>query len=470
MTTPPAWFSDAKLGIFIHWGIFSVPAFAPRGRTIAEIMRARPDDGWAHLPYTEWYPNSILFPDSEAARHHAAVHGGKPYAAFRADFDRAAEAFDAGAWADLFAEAGARYAVFVTKHHDGYCLWPTDVPNPHRPGWHSARDFVGELAGAVRARGLTFGTYYSGGLDWTFRHEPIATFGDLMACVPFEDDYRAYALAQYRELIERYDADVLWNDIAYPDAEDRDRLFEHFRATRPEGVVNDRWMASRPAFERLREPGPRAEVDAMIKARRAEGHDDLMPPDGGIGDYRTPEYSDRLEFGERAWEACRGMDMSFGFNAGARPEDYLSADELIASFVEIVAHGGNLLLNMGPRADGSVPEVQQTLLRALGAWLRVNGAAIYGTRRTQAATGVASDGTPYRTTGSDGAINVFFMAGPKASSLVLPTLAGASSAVRLDGGGCDLTGTDPVGITLAAPFAGAAPHAVALKGARIRHG
>jgi alpha-L-fucosidase len=111
-------------------------------------MRARPDDGWAHLPYTEWYPNSILFPDSEAARHHAAVHGGKPYAAFRADFDRAAEAFDAGAWADLFAEAGARYAVFVTKHHDGYCLWPTDVPNPHRPGWHSARDFVGELAAA----------------------------------------------------------------------------------------------------------------------------------------------------------------------------------------------------------------------------------------------------------------------------------------------------------------------------------
>lgn len=470
MNAPPAWFGDAKLGIFVHWGIFAVPAFAPRGRTIAEIMRARPDDGWAHLPYTEWYANSIRFPDSEAARHHAAVHGNRPYADFRAEFDRAAEAFDAAAWADLFAEAGARYAVLVTKHHDGYCLWPTDVPHPHRPGWHARRDFVGELGQAVRARGLTFGTYYSGGLDWTFRHVPIATFGDMMACVPFEDDYRAYALAQYRELIERYGPEVLWNDIAYPDAGDRDRLFDLFRAARPQGVVNDRWTASRRAFERLREPGPRAELDAMIKARRASGSDDLMPRDTGIGDFRTPEYSDRLEFGDRAWEACRGMDMSFGFNAGARPEDYLSADELIASFVEIVAHGGNLLLNMGPRADGSVPEVQQALLRALGGWLRVNGRAVYGTRRAAVPAGTASDGTPYRTTAGKDAINVFLMSRPQARELTLPPLGGAHSAARLDGGSVSLTDPQGVRIALDGAFAGPAPHVVVLEGARCRHG
>ena len=197
----PGWFSDAKLGIFIHWGIFSVPAFAPRGQTITELMMARPDDAWAHLPYTEWYLNSLQFADSEVSRVHAKRYDNAPYEAFRTEFDTASQAFDAENWASLFAEAGARYAVFVTKHHDGYCLWPSEIENPHRPGWHSKRDFVGELATAVRAQGLTFGTYYSGGMDWTFRHVPIATFGDMMANVPFEDDYRAYAMAQYRELI-----------------------------------------------------------------------------------------------------------------------------------------------------------------------------------------------------------------------------------------------------------------------------
>ncbi len=92
MTEPAAWFSDAKLGIFIHWGIFSVPAFAPRGKTIDQIVRDRPDDGWAHLPYTEWYPNALRFPDSEVSAHHAATYGDRPYESFRADFDRAAAA------------------------------------------------------------------------------------------------------------------------------------------------------------------------------------------------------------------------------------------------------------------------------------------------------------------------------------------------------------------------------------------
>ena len=467
MSKPADWFSDAKLGIFIHWGIYTIPAFAPRGRTIVEIMRDHPDDGWAHLPYTEWYPNSIRFPQSAAAQHHQAVYGGKPYADFRPEFEAAAEAFDAGAWADLFARAGARYAVLVTKHHDGYCLWPSEVENPHRPGWRSDRDFVGELAGAVRARGLTFGTYYSGGLDWTFRHHPIATFGDLMACVPFEDDYRAYVLAHYRELMDRYGTDILWNDIAYPDEGDREALFQAFRERNPRGVLNDRWMASRGMFERLREPEPRARLDARIKARQAAGEEDLTP-DNGLGDFRTPEYSERLDFGpDRAWEACRGMDMSFAFNAHARPEDYLTPEALIASFVEIVAHGGNLLLNMGPRADGSVPEPQVALLTALGDWLKTNGEAIYGTRPTARPKGIASDGTPYRTTAGRDGVNVLLLETPKSLEFTLPGFTGARSARRLDGGGVATTGGEPVRLTLAAPFTGPAPHSVVVDGANV---
>lgn len=467
MNSAPEWFRDAKLGIFIHWGIFSVPAYAPRGRSITEIVRSHPQDGWSRLPYTEWYLNSIRFPDSPAAAHHRATYGDRPYESFRAEFDAASQAFDAGRWADLFAEAGAKYCVFVTKHHDGYCLWPTGIANPHRPGWHSARDFVGELAAATRARGLTFGTYYSGGLDWTFRHHPIGTFGDMLACVPYEDDYRAYARAQFQELIDRYGTAVLWNDIAYPDEGDRDDLFAAFRAARPDGVVNDRWMANRTMFENMRDPQARDGLDAYIASRWAAGQGDLMP-DSGIGDFRTPEYSDELEFGGRDWESCRGMDLSFGYNAAAKPEDHLTPDDLIRSFADIVAHGGNLLLNMGPHADGGVPDVQQTLLRALGAWLKVNGPAIYGSRRTARPKGVASDGTPYRVTATDGALHVLFMEKPRSPSPTLPGLRGATAATRLDGGGVRLAGSDPVALAFDAPFGDAPVYAVTLEGAALR--
>lgn len=462
MSGAPAWFRDAKLGIFIHWGIFAVPAYAPRGRSITEIVRSHPEDGWARLPYTEWYANSLRFPQSPAAAHHRAAYGDRLYEDFRAEFDTASQAFDADAWAKLFAASGAAYTVFVTKHHDGYCLWPSEVENPHRPGWQSARDFVGELAAATRARGLVFGTYYSGGLDWTFRHHPIGTFGDMLACVPFEDDYRAYAAAQYRELIARYGTAVLWNDIAYPDEGDRDALIADFRAHRPDGVVNDRWMANRGLFEKMRNSDARAGLDAMIAARWAAGEGNLMP-DSGFGDFRTPEYSDELEFGDRAWEACRGMDLSFGFNAEARVEDYLTPADLIRSFADIVSHGGNLLLNVGPRADGSIPDIQQTLLRTLGAWLKTNGAAIYATRRLARPAGVASDGTPYRLTRSEGALHVLFMETPRAMTLTLPDLRGARSARRLDGGAVTLEAADPATLTFGAPFGDAPVHAVTLE-------
>lgn len=465
MSEAPGWFRDAKLGIFIHWGIFAVPAYAPRGRSITEIVRSHPEDGWARLPYTEWYQNSLRFPQSPVTAHHRARYGDQPYEAFRATFDTASQSFDAGAWASLFAEAGAKYTVLVTKHHDGYCLWPSDVPNPHRPGWHSKRDFVGELATAARKQGLTFGTYYSGGLDWTFRHHPIGTFGDMLACVPYEDDYRAYAAAQYRELIERYDTAVLWNDIAYPDENDRDALVAAFRAARSDGVINDRWMAIRPLFEKMRIADARAALDARIAERWAAGEGNLMP-DSRFGDFRTSEYSDELDFGDRDWEACRGMDLSFGFNAEARVEDYLTPADLIRSFADIVAHGGNLLLNVGPRADGSIPDVQRSLLRTLGAWLKTNGAAIYGARRVAVPKGVASDGTPYRITDTGDALHILFMDAPRTGSLALPGLSGATRATRHDGGHVALEPSNGVALKLGA-FGDAPVHVVTLEGASL---
>ena len=128
----PSWYAKPQLGIFIHWGLYSVPAFAPHGRNIHDLLRDHYDDVNALTPYAEWYQNAMSIAGSASAAHHAATYGEAPYVDFRAAFDAAADAFDADTWAELFAQSGAGYVVFVTKHHDGYCLWPSEVENPPR--------------------------------------------------------------------------------------------------------------------------------------------------------------------------------------------------------------------------------------------------------------------------------------------------------------------------------------------------
>ena len=307
----PAWFADAGFGIFIHWGIFAIPAFAPRGRAIHELMHDHYDDMNKYTPYAEWYENAMRLPGSATEAYHKANYGNRPYASFRPEFDEAATAFDANAWADLFKAAGARYVVFVTKHHDGYCLWPTKVANPWRPGWSTKRDFVGELATAVRARGMHFGLYYSGGLDWTARPEPIANLGDMFAAVPTERDYCDYAAAHVRELIDRYEPSVLWNDIAWPSKAQVPDLFTHYYARVPDGVINDRWFAEDGLFNSLRDPANRAGFNAVVKARiaTADGPQENPPP--LHCDFHTVEYGIGAIPKEKKWEACRGLGLAF---------------------------------------------------------------------------------------------------------------------------------------------------------------
>ncbi len=362
----PDWFAQAGFGIFIHWGIFSVPAFAPRGRAIDVLMRENYDDMNAYLPYAEWYENALRLKGSATQRHHATAYGDRPYTAFRPAFDDATRAFDANVWADLFKAAGACYVVFVTKHHDGYCLWPTAVENPWRPGWHSRRDFVGELAQAVRARGMRFGLYYSGGLDWTARSNPIANLGDMFACVPTERQYTDYASAQLRELIARYKPSVLWNDIAWPSKAQVPALFADYYAAVPDGVVNDRWFAEDGFFNHLRDAGPRAAFNATMKARIAASTGPLESPPPPHCDFRTVEYGMGTIPKDKKWEACRGLGLAFGYNREELPTDYLSPAALIALHREVTSAGGNLLINVGPMADAAIPPEQSAPLLALG--------------------------------------------------------------------------------------------------------
>lgn len=369
----PDWFARPQLGVFIHWGMFAIPAYAPAEVSITELFRTDYEHAMAYGPYSEWYWNAMRVKGSPTEAHHAREHGGRPYEDFRAEFETAAKVFDADAWAQMFADAGASYVVFVTKHHDGYCLWPTEVEHPHKPGWFSKRDYVGELADAVRRRGMKFGVYYSGGLDWTFHFTPISNFGDMLACVPTSDDYVRYADAQVRELIARYKPSVVWNDIAWPSETNQQALFEDYYAAVPDGVVNDRWLASKVMYESLREPSNREAFNAMVKARIAESGGEIDNPEPLHSDFRTVEYAAGAHMGAKKWEACRGVGWAFGYNREDKPENHLSGEAMIELYRDTTTRGGNLLINVGPRADGSIPDLQQAPLLALGRHIAAKG-------------------------------------------------------------------------------------------------
>lgn len=363
----PDWFATPQLGFFIHWGIFAIPAWAPRGLPIHEIKGDKYDMGLVSTPYAEWYENAARVEGSATHKRHRELYGDKPYTDFRAEFDEAASKLDINAWADFIAENGATHIVMVTKHHDGYCLWPTDVPNPHRPGWHTERDYVGELAEAVRARGIRFGLYYSGGLDWTFRPEPIANLGDMFAAVPTEQDYRDYALAQAKELIDRYKPSIFWNDICWPNGADVPVLLDYYYKAVPDGVTNDRWLAAEDFFNSLRDPTNRANFNAVMKARSDGPQEETPAPHA---DYRCVEFGLGVIPENHKWEACRGISLGFGYNTEELPEDYLTGDELIDFYKDVTSKRGNLLINIGPMADGTIPDLHAEPIRALGRHLK----------------------------------------------------------------------------------------------------
>jgi alpha-L-fucosidase len=396
----PPWFEDAKLGIFVHWTPSCVPAWAPRAGSLPDLLRTQYDSLQALSPYAEWYWNALRLPGSPTARHHAETYGDAPYESFGPLFDAALRDWDPAPWAELFAAAGARYVVLVTKHHDGFCLWPAHPGHPRLPGWQATRDVVGELAGAVRARGLRFGVYYSGGLDWTFESRPIRTVADGLAAVPLDPAYERYVDAHYRDLVARYRPSVLWNDIAYPPHHGALwRLLSDYYAAVPEGVVNDRFGPAPAGVVRALRIRPlRAAADAWVRRAVAKPDFQMVPPRPPVYDFRTPEYARFPDARPGKWEATRGIGHGFGANRNEDERNRIDPDVLVRDFVDIVSKNGNLLLNVGPTLDGGIHPSERLRLDALGAWLRVHGAAIYGTRPWRQAEGITSDGIPVRFT------------------------------------------------------------------------
>jgi alpha-L-fucosidase len=375
----PAWWSDAKLGIFVHWTPASVAGWAPVDSHIGELLAAGRPDALAENPYTEWYQNSLRFPGSSVSRHHREVWGDTPYEAFGDTFREALEKWDPHDWARRFAATGARYVVLVTKHHDGYCLWPSEIANPHRNGWGTGRDVVGELREAVLGAGMRFGVYYSGGLDWTFDDRPIGNLGDMLAAVP-GGDYPAYAAAQIRELVRRYRPSVLWTDICWPSrGGSLWPLLEDYYRMVPDGVVNDRWLPIWPVPAVAGTPSVRRLLD-RLNARTSQDTG-LIPPKPPHFDVRTPEYVVFDRIPREPWECVRGIDQSFGYNRNSAAHHFLDRPELLGMLGDIVSKGGNLLLNVGPRGeDATIPAEQVRALEDLSGWTGADGRSIFASR------------------------------------------------------------------------------------------
>lgn len=333
-STLPDWVRDASLGIFIHWGPYSVPAWAEPTGAWGTIS---PEQWFTHNAYAEWYANTIRVQGSPAAAHHAEVHGGAPYEDFLDEWT--ALDYDPADWAALFRAMGADYVIPVAKHHDGITLWRAPGTDCNTVTRGPRRDLLAPLAVAVRAEGIRFGVYYSGGLDWSrTRLPPIESMSDVEMLRPVDPDYAAYATAHVRDLIDRYQPSVIWNDIDWPDSGKADgslaELIAHFRRVVPEGIINDRWGA-------------------------------------GIGDYRTSEYAhDRQNEQGVGWEHNRGLGFSFGYNQIEDEILTLGPRELARMYSDVVSRGGRLLLNIGPEASGRIPDVQRRTLTGVAEWLR----------------------------------------------------------------------------------------------------
>jgi alpha-L-fucosidase len=339
----PGWYTDAKFGIFIHWGVYSVPAFAAvnvKGET----------------PYAEWYWNSLTRgkkatgPTGGGAltwQFHKRVYGADfPYFDFAPMFR--AELFDPDRWADVFVRSGAKYVAQTSKHHEGFTLWRSAEANRTwgRP-WNSVdigpkRDLLLDLVNAGRRRGLRMGIYYSL-YEW---YNPL-----------WLSDRKRYVaehmFPQFKEVVNHAKPSIIFSDGEW------DMTSEEWRT--PELVA---WLLNESPVR----------DDVVINDRWGK---DTRHKHGG---YYTTEYTSGMQQSGHPWEESRGMGFSYGYNRMETLTDYHTDRELLLMLIDIVSRGGNLLLDIGPTADGRIPVIMEERLIDIGKWLRPNGEAIYGTR------------------------------------------------------------------------------------------
>jgi alpha-L-fucosidase len=357
--TVPAWFQDAKFGIFIHWGVYSVPAFG-----------------------NEWYSRNMYVQGSPAYLHHIATYGPQSRFGYK-DFVPMfkAEKFDSAAWAALFRRAGAKYIVPVAEHCDGFPMYASDLTQWNALRMGPKRDILGELARAARKEGLHFGAsshraehwwWYDGGtqFDSDVNNPRFASLygpaqpmnlpgtpnkgepdpDHLEKWLPPDQAFLEDWLARTTEIIDKYQPELLYLD----------------------------WWVGQPAFR------PYLEKLAAYYYNRA-----ASSKQGVVLTYKQHDFPENaavldIERGKLdslrllPWQTDTSLSIqSWGY---VKDDQYRDARSLIDELVDVVSKNGNLLLNVGPKADGTIPEQAQHVLLQIGDWLRQNGEAIYGTR------------------------------------------------------------------------------------------
>ncbi len=338
----PEWYLDAKFGIFIHWGVYSVPAFG-----------------------SEWYPRNMYRKDSEDFKHHVATYGPQDKFGYKDFIPRfKAERFNAGAWAKLFREAGAKFVVPVAEHHDGFPMYDCSFTDWSAAKMGPKRDLIGELSHAVRAEGLIFGVsshraehwwFYDGGMAFNSDVKDPRYSGLYAPAQPekgstpdkaFLDDW----LLRTCELVDKYQPQLIWFD----------------------------WWIEQPVFQPYLQRFAAYYYnrgDQWNKGVAVNYKKEAFPAKAAVLDIERGQLA---EIRPMFWQTDTSISKnSWGY---VEKQDYKTADSIVDDLVDIVSKNGALLLNIGPRPDGTVPEPEQAILRQIGEWLAINGEAIYGTR------------------------------------------------------------------------------------------
>ncbi len=346
----PDWYRDAKFGLFIHWGAYSVPAFG-----------------------SEWYPRNLYVPGSEEFRHHVATYGPQSQFGYKDFIPRfKAEKFNADSWAKLFKEAGVRYVVPVAEHHDGFPMYDSDMSDWSAAKRGPRRDLIGEQARAYRKAGIVFGVSSHRAEHWFFFDHGMYFNSD----VRDTNNAALYGPAVNKRMAE---AQAEPPDKAFLD-DWLLRSCEIVDKYRPELLYFDWWICQ-PVFQPYLKTFAAYYYNRAVEWRKRvainfkEWEGESFPRGSGVFDIERGHCADiRPDF----WQTCTSVSRnSWGYVAN---HQYKSVGEIVDDLVDIVSKNGALLLNIGPKADGTIPEPEQQMLREIGAWLKINGEAIYGTR------------------------------------------------------------------------------------------
>nr|CAD7591051.1 unnamed protein product [Timema genevievae] len=387
----PEWYEDAKLGVFIHWGVFSVPSFK-----------------------SEWFWENWETNDSDVVEFmNANYKPGFTYQDFARDFT--AEFYDPDTWANIFQSSGAKYVVLTSKHHEGYTLWPSD----YSFSWNAkdvgpARDLIAPLAESIRSNtDLKFGLYHSL-LEW---YNPLY-LQDQANNWTTQDFVNQKTLPELYEIVNAYKPEVIFSDGEWTASSDYFRSKEFLAWLYNESpvkdtvAVNDRWGN-----------------DAKCQHGGYFNCDDRLNP----GTLMVHKWENAMTIDKSSW----------GFRRNARLSNILTIEELLNNFVKAVSCNGNMLMNVGPTKEGVIAPIYEERLRQMGTWLDINGEAIYSTRYWSVQNDANNKDVWYTRSKDNSAVYAISLIWPSNRQLTLGSVLLAEDAtVTLFGYSRELTWTD----------------------------